>query len=211
MEKSLLAPIRFLFVLLILIVAPLSSWAASKDEAFDPFEASIEENISTPAVNPKQSAAVVSAMAQLERAFKTAGYATAKVRNGEVIMVTIPCSKLFAPNASKLKADAPKQLLPLVPYVKRFDKYKVVLAVHSDNTGDEQYSDRLTADRASAVDDYFAHEASLPDEAGIIPYGLGADEPVAPNTGIKNREANRRLGVYFIPTAEYIEKIRSRK
>ncbi len=92
----------------------------------------------------------------------------------------------------------------------RSDNYKVVVAVHSDNTGDEMYADRLTSDRANAIDEYYFH-ASGDKETGIIPYGLGSDEPVAPNSGRANREKNRRVEIYFVPTAELIEKIKRNK
>ena len=60
------------------------------------------------------------------------------------------------------------------------------MAVHSDNTGDDIYAERITTERANAVDEYFA--PSFGGESPIIPYGLGSDEPVAPNSGVANRE-----------------------
>ena len=120
-------------------------------------------------------------------------------------MVTLPCSRLFAPNSVSLIPTASKLLAPLVPYVNRTDNYKIILAVHSDNTGDEMYSEKITADRANAIDEYF-YKINGNKDTDIIPYGLGADEPVAPNTGIANREKNRRVEIYFVPTAELIEK-----
>ena len=195
---------------LILAVGVLSA-SAAKNEEFDPYTADIELNIKTPEVSAKHHAAVVSAMANLMRTFKGAGYSVEAVRNGEVILVTIPCSKLFAPNSVVLSEKASSQLSPLVPYVKRHDNYKVVVAVHADNTGDTGYSDRITADRASAIDDFFSRETGLGEDSGLIPYGLGSDEPVASNAGIANRAANRRVEIYFIPTKEYIDKAQKRK
>lgn len=45
----------------------------------------------------------------------------------------------------------------------------------------------------------------------MIPYGLGYDEPVAPNTGVANREKNRRVEIYFVPTKDFIDKARKKK
>ena len=122
-------------------------------------------------------------------------------------MVTVEASKLFRANSTVLREGAAAVLQPLVPYLKRTDNYKIVLAVHSDDTGDAEYSDRLTADRASAIDSFVASKTGG-GESNIIPYGLGSDEPVASNAGIRNRAANRRVEFYFIPTEEFISKVK---
>ena len=177
---------------------------------FDPLSANIEENIAHPTVPSKASDAVSDAMNRLIRSLKSAGYRAEGVRKGEVVMVTIPCSSLFAPNNTELMPSGVRLLAPLMQYIKRSDKYKVVVAVHADNTGDEIYSEQLTADRANAIDEYILH-ANGGEETGVIPYGLGSDEPVASNTGIINRAKNRRVEIYFVPTAEYIEKAQKHK
>ncbi len=182
---------------------------AKDNGQFDPFTASIEENISTPAVSAKQHQKLADAMAQLERTLHNAGYKASRVRSGEVVLVTIPCAELFAPNDTELKKTASKKLHPLVPYVKRTDNYKIVVAVHADNTGDAEYADNITAERATAIDAFFLKNNSDV-ETGIIPYGLGFDEPLNSNVGVAARSANRRVEIYFIPTAELIAKAQKR-
>lgn len=192
------------------IALGLCSFAAyAADDDFDPFAASIEENINHPAVDAKKHDKVNASQVQLERALRKAGYQTERVRSGEVVLVTVPASSLFAANSTVLKESAVKVLRGLLPYVKLADNYKTVIAMHADNTGDTDYADSITADRAAAVDEFFYQNCGNK-ETGIIPYGLGNDEPVAPNSGVRNRAANRRLEVYFIPTAEYIEKVQKR-
>ena len=183
--------------------------ASGADNNFDPYSANIEENIATPAVSAKASHAVVNAMSQLVKTLRGAGYKVDAVRKGEVALVTIPCTELFSANSVELKKDASRRLLPLLPYIKRSDNFKVILAVHSDNTGDELYAERLTADRANAIDEFF-FQANDRQDTGIIPYGLGADEPIAPNSGIGHRAKNRRVEIYFVPTELLINKARKR-
>lgn len=194
--------------LLILVFATLL-FAASASAEFDPYSANIEENIATPSVSAKASPGVVAAMSQLVKTLRGIGYNVDAVRKGEVALVTIPCVDLFGANSVELRETAAKRLSPLVPYIKRSDNFKVILAVHSDDTGDELYAERLTADRANAIDEFF-FQANDRKDTGIIPYGLGADEPVAPNTGIANRAKNRRVEIYFVPTQTLIEKARKR-
>lgn len=197
--------LRRLVLLLVVAVVSFCAVAQKGNDDFDPFSASIEDNLKTPVVSSRHSAAVVSAMTQLERSLKSAGYKVTLVRSGEVVMVTIPCSSLFAPNSKELKPEASAVLKPLAQHVDKAESYKTIVAVHADNTGDEEYADAITADRATAIDDFFYNLNGRRD-TGIIPYGIGADEPVAPNTGIRNRAANRRVEIYFVPTADFIAK-----
>lgn len=181
--------------------------AAANDD--DPYSVNIEQNLATPAINAKHSAVVANAMGLLTRTLRQAGFETQGVRKGEVTMVTIPCRDLFSPNSIEIKAKGKQLLSKLVPYIKRSDKYKVVMAVHADDTGDAIYAERITSDRANAIDEYFA--SALGGESPVIPYGLGNDEPVAPNTGVANREKNRRVEIYFVPTKDFIDNARKKK
>lgn len=189
----------------LLLSSPLS--AAANDD--DPYSVNIEQNLATPAINAKHSVAVSNAMGLLTRTLRQAGFETQGVRKGEVTMVTIPCRDLFGPNSIEIKAKGKQLLSKLVPYIKRSDKYKVVMAVHADDTGDAIYAERITSDRANAIDEYFA--SALGGESPVIPYGLGNDEPVAPNTGVANREKNRRVEIYFVPTKDFIDNARKKK
>lgn len=193
---------------LVLIIAGwLIGCAALGAAVFDPLAADIDDNLRHPPVPAKAAQAVSGAMGQLVRTLRAEGYSVQAVRDGQVALVTIPASQLFMPNETTLKDSAAAKLRPLMPYIMRSDNYKVIVAVHSDDTGDEVYNDRLTTERANAVDEYFYGLNSNAD-TGIIPYGLGYDEPVAPNNSIADRARNRRVEIYFVPTAEYIEKIR---
>ncbi|MDE6206863.1 MAG: OmpA family protein [Muribaculaceae bacterium] len=200
--------VRILLTALCVAIAGYCASAAGSADSFDPYTANIEENIATPSVPAKAHDAVAETMSALTRSLRKAGYTVEGVRGGEVTMVTIPVSALFQPNSTALKDNGYAKLQPLVAYVSQTGKYKTILAVHADDTGDETYAEELTTDRANAIDGYFADK--LGGESPIIPYGLGFDEPVAPNTGVKNREKNRRIEFYFVPTAEYISTIRKK-
>ncbi|MDE6681988.1 MAG: hypothetical protein K2J87_01010 [Muribaculaceae bacterium] len=58
-------------------------------------------------------------------------------RNKEVLLVTIPASKLFYPNSTELRPDASNFLNPIKRYLKEPDMYRVLLVMHTDNTGSE--------------------------------------------------------------------------
>ena len=191
-----------------LLLCSLSTVA--QKTAFDPLSASIEENIATPAVQPKHNTAVASAMTPLLKAIRNHGFNAQTVRSGEVIMASIPAAELFVPNQRQLGETAKSSLKLLFPYIRLHNKYKVIVAVHCADTGDDMYREELTADRANAIDELFFNLNGGAD-TGIIPYGLGDDEPLAPNTSLKNRDKNRRVEIYFVPTQEFIDSAKKRK
>ena len=176
----------------------------------DEMSLTISENINTPEIPKRRKAAVAAAMAAEGRALAGKGYSVKTLRDGEVLMLTIPCSELFAANSIELKPGAAKLLSPLSSYAAASGVYKLLVAVHSDDTGDDLYCDRLTADRANAIDAFF--EKSGPKGASaVIPYGLGRDEPAGSNASIELRRKNRRVEIYIVPAAGYLKKLSGQK
>lgn len=164
----------------------------------DALEMSIEDNLETPAVPKKATTYVRTAMDQLRRSMLKKGYTATLLRNGEVLEITIPCSELFASCATELKPAGIKRLEGLGSLAADNDKYKLLIAAHSDNTGDEMYADSITAARANAIDDLL-WQLSGRSDTNTVPYGLGSDEPLKPNTSRAGREANRRVEIYVVP------------
>lgn len=119
------------------------------------------------------------------------------LRNREVLVITIPARLLFAPNDTELKESAAKYLTPIKRYLKDPDMYRVMLAMHTDNTGSDQYREELTADRVDAVYEWFETHGSPVQY--LFPYALGDDMPLAPNTSMADRDRNRRLEIYLVP------------
>lgn len=171
---------------------------------------SLADNINSPAVNKKAIAPIQAHMAQIKTSLSRHYTDVDLVRDNDVVMVTIPCVNLFAPNEIKLKEEGKKYLRPFVNLLKYPTMYKVLVAVHTDNTGDEQYSDWLSAYRANAIDEFLS--AILGNDAeGLIPYGIGREEPVVPNNSVGNREKNRRVEIYIVPQQQMIETARAGK
>lgn len=177
--------------------------AADTDPQPDNLDLSVDENLAVPAVPAKAKTYVKGAMDQLRRYLAKDGLTVVTMRDEEVLKVTVPCASLFAPCAVELSEAAAPVLAPLGIVVREPAKYKVLVTVHTDDTGDLQYADSITATRANAIDDYLWVMASER-ETNVIPYGIGRDEPVASNNSIQGRAANRRVEFIIIPDAELI-------
>lgn len=187
---------RTILLCIALGAACLASGRQPEDEP-DYLDLSIAENIETPAVPAKAKTYVRTAIDQLRRSLIKQGYSVEPARNGEVLEITIPCHELFAPCDTKLKPSGIKRLEALGSLAAD-PNYKLLIAAHTDNTGDDQYADSVTAARANAVDDLLWQLAGQRN-TNTVPYGLGRDEPLHANDTRAGRDANRRVEIYIVP------------
>lgn len=125
-------------------------------------------------------------------------------RNKEVLLITIPAHLLFDPNETTLKSGAEDYLSPIRRYLKEPDMFRVMLVMHTDNTGSEEYRDKVTMDRVNAVFDWF--EESGADTSYLFSYALGDEMPLRPNDSMENRRQNRRLEIYLVPGEKMVQQ-----
>lgn len=130
-------------------------------------------------------------------------------RKKEVILITIPASELFTPNSAELSSGAAKYLTPIKRYMKDPDMFRVLLVMHTDNTGSAKYRDNITADRVDAVTTWFEDQGA--DTSYTFSYAFGDESPLVPNTSFENRDKNRRLEVYLMPGSKMLEAAKKGK
>lgn len=160
---------------------------------------SLDEQIATPALGSRRHADATSQASRLAATLAREGFSTSTLRDGEVVLATVPCDMLFAANSTTPKREAAYRLRALRDIVSRPERYKIVVAVHADDTGDEAYSDSLTEARANAVDDLLWQVAGHNDDTNVVIYGLGRDEPLVENATRRDRRKNRRVEFYIVP------------
>jgi outer membrane protein OmpA-like peptidoglycan-associated protein len=170
---------------------------------------SVEENLAVPVIPSKSKGSVVTFMQILSKSLKSANLKVEPMRNDEVLHIVIPCSDLFAPNQIELKESGKTKLASLKSVVANPKLYKVLVAVHTDDTGDAEYADSITESRATSIDRCL-FEVSGGIDTGVIPYGIGRDEPLTDNSSIELRAKNRRVEFYIIPTLALVEKLRNK-
>ncbi|MDE6310554.1 MAG: OmpA family protein [Muribaculaceae bacterium] len=195
---------RYLIPLLVIAGGVLAAAGAEPVER-DEFSMTLEENIVYPPCSAKKADRLEGAMKELQRRLQNKKFKTVMERDEQVVCVLIPASELFRANSRELSPEGRTRLTGLAQFVEHDSQFKVLVAVHSDSTGDERYNDDLTSARANAIDDFF--EATAGRELNIIPYGLGHDEPVGSDATKKGRAANRRVEIFFVPTAAYMRSL----
>ena len=191
--------IRTLSVAFAIGMASFMPSAGAEPTEPDPFELEFEQNINTPEVPRKKLTAVKNNIESLHTQLKRDGFQVKKQRQGEVLVVTIPCERLFRANSTTLTDKGKTLLGRLRLNDDTRGKYKVIIAVHTDNTGEDAYADNITATRANAIDDYISAQMAAAD-IPTIPYGLGRDEQLTGNDSVKNRAKNRRAEFYIVPS-----------
>ncbi len=88
---------------------------------------------------------------------------------------------------SAMELDLMNEVLVLNP------KMEVVVAVHSDNSEDEEISLQKTQEQAELIKDYFVNKGISSDR--IKAKGFGLSEPIAPNVLPEGRERNNRIEI----------------
>ena len=136
----------------------------------------------------------------------TDGCSVENYRNKEVLLVTIPARLLFAPNETLLNSKASDYLSPFKRYLKQPDTYRVLLVMHTDNTGSEQYRDEITEERVESIYEYFEEQGC--DTSYLFPYAMGDEMPIFENDSQSNRDANRRLEIYLMPGNKMLDQAR---
>ncbi len=198
-----------LFLLIFITATNICFSKPNKDIVVDIMELSLDENIAIPAIDKKQHEAVVSHMTKLAVGLKDKGYKVESTRNGEVIIATIEADKLFLPNNSELKNDVLNVLSPFAELMNATGKYKFLIVMHNDNTGNEEYTYRLSESRVNAI--YKWMEDMHINTKSVVPYALGDTQPLHPNNSRLNRKKNRRLEIYIIPDKQIIQLAKNKQ
>ena len=183
----------------------------SQEQLVDLSELSIDETLMLPDVPDKQAPYIKSYMHREAQALQKMGYKVETMRHGEVVIATIPADELFAPNDTVLLHSAAELLKPFLPYFRTHGKFKVILAMHSDDTGSGDYLYSLTEKRIVALYDYFDTHAAQTDM--LQGYPMADSDPLrdTPNTTSAGRKANRRLEIFIVPGPMLIMDAKSKK
>lgn len=188
---------QIVIIAMALFIVSCPQSLTAKDHEIDIYELSLDENLATPEIkSDKQADRIQEFQYDMAVAFKKSNYDVEIMRDDEVIVVTIPASQLFDPNDTVLNKLGEAQLKPFLRMLTNPGFYKMLLVMHSDNTGSSEYTLNLTRQRVNAIFDWFDENGSVD---YVVPYALGETDPVVDNNSVENRKTNRRLEIYLIP------------
>ena len=98
--------------------------------------------------------------------------------------------------ASKLVSASAAKLEPLAALLASNPDYQIMIEVYTDSKGDEVSLQQFTQERARVLSERF--QAAGVDPSRIQANGMGASNPVAPNTTVSGRSRNRRTEITLV-------------
>ena len=86
-----------------------------------------------------------------------------------------------------------ESLMPSVLLMKQYPSTTVIISGYTDSSGSAKYNQWLSERRAMRVADYFVEQGI--DAARVSFVGKGEKAPIADNSTVKGRAANRRVEI----------------
>ena len=188
------------FILLFIMMLHFALYCTAQTEASLLYDLSFEQNINqTRTNNDKQHNAICAyqrvQMAELNRIFTDNVIST---REGEVIVISIPASKLFASNDTTLTPSGKALIQKFTKYLRIKDMYRMLLVMRSDNTGSMKYLKGLTSSRVLSVMSYLETLTGIYTDY-VIPYAKPLEDYKKDNNTMEGRALNRRLDIFLLP------------
>jgi outer membrane protein OmpA-like peptidoglycan-associated protein len=108
---------------------------------------------------------------------------------------------LFDVGKWQLKAGSTKVLINSLVGIKAKPGWLIVVAGHTDNTGDDKSNQVLSLKRAESVRDWMRDTGDVPESCFAV-QGYGENRPLKPNDTEAGRTANRRVEISLVPQAD---------
>ncbi|MFP2241272.1 OmpA family protein [Pseudescherichia vulneris] len=115
--------------------------------------------------------------------------------------VRLDSLSLFDSGKAVLKTGSTKMLVNSLVGIKAKPGWLIVVAGHTDNTGNPQLNQTLSQQRAEAVRDWMRDTGDVPESCFAV-QGYGASRPLATNDTPEGRAANRRVEISLVPQAD---------
>lgn len=163
----------------------------------------------TPAIPNKQVSNVTTFMSRQLKSFPRLSGAKVELIDDYIIKYTIKASRLFAPNEFSLLNQATEYLAPVLPFLRHYGKYKVILTMHTDDTGSDEYREILCDNRLLSLNDFF--DTKIGARTLISSFSMSDSMPKFPNNSHKYRDENRRVDIYIIPGPSFMNDFKSKK
>lgn len=112
--------------------------------------------------------------------------------------VRLDSLSLFAVGSAMLKPESTKLLINALVDIKAQPGWLIVIAGHTDATGNTEQNLQLSRARAGAVRDWMQRMGEIPDSCFAV-QGFGASQPIASNDTEIGRAANRRVDIRLVP------------
>ncbi|GAB3287460.1 OmpA family protein [Pseudidiomarina andamanensis] len=138
-------------------------------------------------------------MDKQEREFREelAGSGVQVIRDGDNIRLQLPSNVTFAVDSTTIASSFDPVLVDVAKVLNRYEKTTMLVEGHTDSTGDANYNQRLSENRALAVRNHLVGNGV--DQRRVTTVGYGETMPVADNSTADGRQLNRRVELRIVP------------
>jgi outer membrane protein OmpA-like peptidoglycan-associated protein len=109
--------------------------------------------------------------------------------------LTLPETIWTSTRTATLSSASSAKLEPLAALLASNPDYQILIEAYTDNKGNEVSLQQLTQERARVLSDRF--QSAGVDPVRIQANGMGASNPLAPNTTVAGQRKNRRVEITF--------------
>jgi outer membrane protein OmpA-like peptidoglycan-associated protein len=121
-------------------------------------------------------------------------------RVGEGILITFESGLVFDTESYSLREETKTNLVDLSKTLKKYDDTNILIEGHTDNTGEDAYNQKLSENRADAVENYL--ETQGIENSRVTTKGYGESQPLDSNDSEAGRQKNRRVEVAIYANKE---------
>ena len=121
-------------------------------------------------------------------------------RVGEGILITFESGLVFDTDSYSLREETRSNLVDLSETLKKYDDTNILIEGHTDNTGEDAYNQKLSENRADAVENYLVTQGI--ENARVTTKGYGESQPLDANDSEAGRQKNRRVEVAIYANKE---------
>jgi outer membrane protein OmpA-like peptidoglycan-associated protein len=118
-------------------------------------------------------------------------------RQGNNLTLIISGSDSFASNSARLRPEIDSVLNAIAQVLEEYRDTRIIISGHTDDAGEADYNQQLAEWRARAVSRFFMESGVA--VARIVIIGYGESQPIADNTTVEGRAANRRIEILLEP------------
>ena len=115
-------------------------------------------------------------------------------------IIRLDSMSLFDSGRSELKTGSAKMLINALMEIKAKPGWLIVVAGHTDSTGNPSLNQTLSLKRAVAVRNWMRDTGDVPESCFAV-QGYGANRPIAGNDTEEGRALNRRVEISLVPQA----------
>lgn len=130
-------------------------------------------------------------------------------RVGEGIHISFDSGLIFESGSDKLSPATRQNLRNFSETLQKYEDTEIRIEGHTDNVGSDDYNQKLSVRRASAVSDYLTQQGVS--NRRLLIQGYGESQPVSDNDSETGRRENRRVEVAIYANDDLVKDARSGK